>query len=198
MIWPNCACVRPEWSGSGQAEHCLRRGPVRRNRLLRSSERDLVRTNCLVERVFDLVLRVRGGAWFRPQVARVVRGAAQLQGDEVIFLVVAAARVGVAVGGDLLPLELVRVGGGRPDGLGSPRLTHRRRQGRLRRVRIDRARCAGRIWQGLPTGAAHPACSRPGDRGVWIISCQRGRGSRRAAGRAGVTGCDRLARHGYC
>src|SRR5450759_4961780 len=57
-----------------------------------------------VQLVLDLVLRVRRRARLRPEVPLVAGSAAELQRDQMVFLVTPWAGVGVAVGGDLLAL----------------------------------------------------------------------------------------------
>src|SRR5665811_1570457 len=85
-------------------------GPVGGDPLLRLGQRHRPGADPPVQLVLDLVLRVRRRARLRPEVPLVAGGAAELQRDQMVFLVTPWAGVGVAVGGDLLALQRIGVG----------------------------------------------------------------------------------------
>ena len=100
----------------GQPENSLGGLPVAGDGPLRGGQPDPVRAHRGAQRVLDLVLRVGDPAAviLRPQVLHRPRRAADLQRDQVVFLVVVQPLVPVAVLGDLLPLEVLGVALRRP------------------------------------------------------------------------------------
>src|SRR5207245_4649090 len=106
--------------------------PIRRDDGLRRVERKRARANFMMERVLHRVFglgpdelrreRAAGGQWLvegaahlRPEVLRVPRVAAQLERDQVIFLIMRRRFVHIASGAELLILEVVGVAGRRSD-----------------------------------------------------------------------------------
>jgi hypothetical protein len=110
----------------------------------------------LVQAGFQAVLGVaapvvRTQVGLRPKIAWVGRGAAEVERDEVIFLVVAEAVVAVAVGGDLLAFQFFCVRFGRPDGCGPAALADSEGDVLLGDGGIDGAGSEGRIGEVLGT-----------------------------------------------
>src|SRR5690348_290237 len=109
------------WPSLRQAEGGQRGGPVGLDRVLGVGERNLAVAHRLLQGVLYRVL-IGGGvaagvvAWLGPQVAGGGGVTAELEGDEVVLLVVGGARVAVPVLRDLLHLEGVGVGGRRAYG----------------------------------------------------------------------------------
>src|SRR5664280_2415829 len=122
-------------------------GPVGGDPLLRLGQRHRRGADPPVQLVLDLVLRVRRRARLRPEVPLVAGSAAELQRDQMVFLVTPWAGVGVAVGGDLLALQRIGVGRGRPDGGRVARPADRRADGRLGDRRVSRTGGAGSVGQ---------------------------------------------------
>src|SRR5664280_1153303 len=122
-------------------------GPVGGDPLLRLGQRHRPGADPPVQLVLDLVLRVRRRARLRPEVPLVAGSAAELQRDQMVFLVTPWAGVGVAVGGNLLALQRIGVGRGRPDGGRVARPADRRADSRLDDRRVGRAGGAGSVGQ---------------------------------------------------
>ena len=101
---------------------------------------------------------IEGAPHLRPEVLRVSRVAAQLERNQVVFLIVRRRFVQVAGGAELLILEDVGVAGRRSDGLGRPvRVADGVVDVRLRDVGVRGARREDGI--GIQGAGPHP---RPG------------------------------------
>src|SRR5664280_3288990 len=104
------ALVTRRQPGAGGGRSAGGGGPVGGDPLLRLGQRHRPGADPPVQLVLDLVLRVRRRARLRPEVPLVAGSAAELQRDQMVFLVTPWAGVGVAVGGNLLALQRIGVG----------------------------------------------------------------------------------------
>jgi hypothetical protein len=151
----------------------LSRSPVGQDPPLRLGQRHPVGAHPDVQGVLLPVLVFRLRPRPRPEVALVVGGAADAQGDEVVLLVVGGVPVGVGEVGQLAALEGVGVGRRRADGpgvAGGAKLPQRR----------------GRIGQGTGDGSG----------GTGVGARTRGGGGGRRSGRTGDGGRGRARGHG--
>ena len=91
--------------------HLIGRDPIVRDRLLRLVERHAPFAHEPAQQVFEIVLPSRAPAprcdvWLRPEIARVIGRAPDLQWDQMILFEIAEVMVGVAVFSYLPPLQV--------------------------------------------------------------------------------------------
>src|SRR3974390_1823214 len=120
--------------------------PVFGDFALRLFERQASGTNLGVQIILDLILAVRAAVGdgglkrLGPEIARIGGIAAELQGNEMILLVIPDTRIGVSVFANLLDFQTVRVAGFRANQPGAPaRIADRVADIRLRDVRVHGA-----------------------------------------------------------
>src|ERR1700722_10795227 len=147
-------------TAAAEAELLLGGQPVRGDGLLGRGQRDPAVADGGVQRVFDLVLRVRRGRGLGPQVGGVV-APAELQRDQVVEL--GPLRLGGAVRGiGHVVLEVFGLRLGRPDRGGPALLADGRADVGLRDGRVDAARRAARVRELAAVAVGAVAVDRPG------------------------------------
>ena len=129
--------------------------PIYGDHLLRLYKRDIARAYHSLKLRLDNILHARSAGdvvRLRPQIPRIARMAAELQANDVIFLVACELFVAVPIFGNLLPFEIVRVACGRPNGLGPAGFADSSFYVGLRHVWVSQPGITKRVWQSATVG----------------------------------------------